>query len=383
MRLIKSILTVCFVSCMLYIALYAADTWRTGRQNAQLAASVETARQAEHAASSTQIRPDTVDGEAKPTAVFGAPPISALPEDTPGTPALPVSEHTGAPGNDAVPEESAAPGRNAVPTERAVPQTTPLRSEADASAPPVPPQVSPGTARPGASPEPTAVPTAEPEQTAVPGEAAILPEQTMEPDEATILPEYAALAAQNPEMIGWLRIDGMRIDYPVMHTPQEPEFYLHRGFDRAYAFEGVPFLDARCDAALPTDNLIIYGHNMRNGSMFGTLKAYLKEEFYQEHPLIRFDTLTRRGVYRVFAVIPVVLGEMEDERMRCYGVSLTQDEEQLALLAEYVRRYAVLSTPQALPEVGGEVLTLSTCTGFRGANRLVVMAARTQLPGDD
>ncbi|MGN0995880.1 MAG: class B sortase [Candidatus Ventricola sp.] len=204
-----------------------------------------------------------------------------------------------------------------------------------------------------------------------------------DPTNAAMLPEYAALAAQNPEMIGWIRIEDTRISYPVMQTPEDPQFYLHRGFDRAYAFEGVPFLDARCDPALPSDNLIIYGHNMRSGSMFGTLKEYLNEEFYLAHPLIQFDTLARRGVYRVFAVIPVVLGEMEDERMRCYGVSMTQDEEQLALLEEYVRRYAVLSSPQSLPAVGGEVITLSTCTGFRGANRLVVMAARErQEPGD-
>jgi len=177
-------------------------------------------------------------------------------------------------------------------------------------------------------------------------------------------------------MIGWIHIPDTKIDYPVMYRPEEKNYYLHRGFDRNYAFEGLPFLDERCDLSLPSDNLILYGHNMKNGTLFGCLKDYLKKDHYDAHPLIYFDTLTERGIYRIFAVIPIVLAEMEDERMACYAVSMTEDQQQIQSLQAYVERYAEHFSLDALPQVGDQVITLSTCTGFRDANRLVVMAAR-------
>ena len=97
-----------------------------------------------------------------------------------------------------------------------------------------------------------------------------------------------ALIAENGDCIGWLSIDGTSISYPVMHTPSDPQKYLRRNFYGKYSQSGVPFLDGRCN--LQSTNLIIYGHNMRNGAMFSNLKKYVDREFLNAHRTVKFET---------------------------------------------------------------------------------------------
>ena len=97
-----------------------------------------------------------------------------------------------------------------------------------------------------------------------------------------------ALITENADCIGWLSIDGTTISYPVMHTPSDPQKYLRRNFYGKYSQSGVPFLDGRCD--LQNSNLIIYGHNMRNGTMFSDLKRYVDRDFLNAHRTVKFET---------------------------------------------------------------------------------------------
>ena len=97
-----------------------------------------------------------------------------------------------------------------------------------------------------------------------------------------------ALIAENSDCIGWLSIDGTNISYPIMHTPSDPQKYLRRNFYGKYSQSGVPFLDGRCD--LQSSNLIIYGHNMRNGTMFSDLKRYVDRDFLNAHRTVKFET---------------------------------------------------------------------------------------------
>lgn len=97
-----------------------------------------------------------------------------------------------------------------------------------------------------------------------------------------------ALIAENADCIGWLSIDGTSISYPVMHTPPDPQKYLRRSFYGKNSQSGVPFLDGRCD--LQNTNLIIYGHNMKNGTMFSNLKKYVNREFLNTHRTVKFET---------------------------------------------------------------------------------------------
>ena len=109
-----------------------------------------------------------------------------------------------------------------------------------------------------------------------------------------------ALITENADCIGWLSIDGTNISYPVMYTPSEPQKYLLRSFYGQYSQSGVPFLDGRCSTV--GGNLIIYGHNMKNGTMFSDLKKYLNTDFLNSHRTVRLETAD--GVF-LFAVTEV------------------------------------------------------------------------------
>ena len=88
-----------------------------------------------------------------------------------------------------------------------------------------------------------------------------------------------------------------------MHTPENPQKYLRRNFYGEYSVSGVLFLDGRC--SMDSDNLIIYGHNMRNDTMFGSLQKYMEEAYRQAHSVIEFETEAGCAEYAVFAVVTV------------------------------------------------------------------------------
>lgn len=106
---------------------------------------------------------------------------------------------------------------------------------------------------------------------------------------------------RNPDWIGWLKIKGTSISYPVMQRENDSEYYLHRDFDGNDSFYGTPFLDFRCTAN--SDNCIIYGHNINGGRMFGALHAYSSESYYKKHPEIRFRAGDEKRKYQIVSVI--------------------------------------------------------------------------------
>ena len=151
-----------------------------------------------------------------------------------------------------------------------------------------------------------------------------------------------ALIAENADCIGWLSIDGTNISYPVMHTPSNPQKYLRRNFYGRYSQSGVPFLDGRCD--LQSTNLIIYGHNMKNGTMFSDLKKYVDRDFLNAHRTVKFETVD--GI-RYFTVTKVLRTDITD--------------------AWYDR----------IAAEDGRQLILSTCYGSGKDGRLLIIAAET------
>ena len=105
-----------------------------------------------------------------------------------------------------------------------------------------------------------------------------------------ILPEYNLLYQENTDLAGWVKIEGTRINYPVMSTPEEPEFYLHRSdFYRQESYSGTPFIGQDYQAENPI--LMLFGHHMRNGTMFSDLMKYQDDSFWGNHRTIQFDTL--------------------------------------------------------------------------------------------
>ena len=129
-------------------------------------------------------------------------------------------------------------------------------------------------------------------------ETAVPTDETSEP-----VRDLSGLFSQNGDCIGWLCIPDTQLSYPVMHTPDNPQKYLRRSFYGEYSLSGVPFLDWRCD--LQSDHLIVYGHNMKNGTMFSSLRNYTDPAFCAEHPVIEFQTADGVEQYTVFAVAAV------------------------------------------------------------------------------
>lgn len=186
------------------------------------------------------------------------------------------------------------------------------------------------------------------------------PEATSAPQaDAAILPQYRDLYAQNPDLVGWLRIDGTGIDLPVVQTPGDNEYYLRRGFDRLYAVGGTLFLDERCstDPDAPTANWLIYGHNMRDGSMFGQLVRYRDEDFYKAHPTFTFDTLYESGTWQVVAALDTTLGADELPYYTFFDADTKLDWRRRV---EAITARALYDTG-VTPEYGSQLLTLSTC----------------------
>lgn len=204
------------------------------------------------------------------------------------------------------------------------------------------------------------------------------PEQQPTPlPEAEILPQYRELYAENSDMVGWLRIDGTDIDYPVMQTPGDNEYYLRRGFDKLYATSGSLFLDERCSLGPDaTANWLIYGHNMSDGSMLGQLDRYEDPDFYAEHPTFTFDTLTTPGTWQVVAVIRTTLGADEWPYYTFFDAGSRADWQRRV---DAILDLALYDT-EVVPEYGDQLLTLSTCgtSSFYTDERFAVLAVRME-----
>ena len=190
-----------------------------------------------------------------------------------------------------------------------------------------------------------------------------------------ILPEYKELYLRNQDMVGWIEIPGTVVNYPVMQTKDDMEYYLQRDFDREEDLNGLPFLDARSDIIQPTTNQLIYGHCMKNGSMFETLLKYKEKSFWNEHPRIRFDTIYEKAEYEIIAVYQTKVANVEDEVFRYYDFINADTEQEMKEYIDIAKKNAYYETGKTA-EFGDELLTLSTCDKEITDGRLVVVARK-------
>lgn len=199
------------------------------------------------------------------------------------------------------------------------------------------------------------------------------PEQT-----ARVLPQYQTLYEENPDLVGWLRMEGAGIDLPVVQTPGDNEYYLRRGFDGLYATGGTLFLDEQCslDPKSPTANWLIYGHNMADGSMFGHLTRYREEDFYRQHPTFTFDTLYEAGTWQVVAALDTTLGA---DSLPYYTFFDAHTKLEWEKRVNAILELALYDTG-VVPEYGQQLLTLSTCgdTRLNTDTRFALLAVRVE-----
>ena len=178
-----------------------------------------------------------------------------------------------------------------------------------------------------------------------------------------------SLIAKNPDCIGWLRVSGTKIDYPVMQTKENPQYYLRRDFNKQYSYLGTPFMDTRCDANYD-NNLIVYGHNMKDGKMFADLLKYRDKSYYQEHNVIQFNINGKTYNYELFAVCKV---KSDDE---WYGYTCQTDKESFNNLISEIKNKSLYLSQNEI-QYGDYFLTLSTCEYSQKNGRIIVIAKRS------
>ncbi len=188
-----------------------------------------------------------------------------------------------------------------------------------------------------------------------------------------ILPEYEAVYNMNDDLLGWLIIDDTPISYPVMYTPENPEYYLHRAFDETDAISGCLFIDGKCfDGG---GIYIIYGHHMQDESMFGSLPKYADESYWEEHPLIQFNTIYSYGDYEVVAAFYSKIYYEDEEGFRYYEYNDISDEELFNEFMTGVNDSALYDTGVET-SFGDEIILLSTCNYHTDNGRFVVVARK-------
>ena len=184
---------------------------------------------------------------------------------------------------------------------------------------------------------------------------------------------YRNLYLENADMVGWIRIEGTSIDYPVMQTPADPNYYLKHDFEKHYTDYGCPFMQADCDALAPSDNLIIYGHNMKDGSLFADLAKYGSKDFWQTHKTVWFDTELGSYAYEIFAVIHMTVQADDADAFPFYRFVDAAAPEDFAAYVSACKARALYDTG-IFAEYGDRLLTLSTCDNITDDGRLLVIA---------
>jgi len=210
-------------------------------------------------------------------------------------------------------------------------------------------------------------------ETEKPAETTDATAETTEPTEPGMLPGYKEIYEMNNHVVGWIKMEGTQMDYPVMQTPDSPDFYLYRNFDKEDSARGSIYAREVCDVNEPSDNITIYGHNMADGSMFACLNSYVNKSAWDNNSLIFFDTLNEYHTYKIFAVFKTSanLGQ---------GFTYHQfvdaaDEEEFNEFVSTCKKLAFYDTG-VTPVYGDKLICLSTCEYTLDNGRLVVAAVR-------
>lgn len=189
-----------------------------------------------------------------------------------------------------------------------------------------------------------------------------------------ILEKYKILYNKNKSLIGWIKIADTNIDYPVMQT-SDNDYYLDHNLNQEYDKNGSIFMDKDCDVIKPSTNLIIYGHHMKSGKMFGELDKYSKESYYKKHPIIEFDTIYEEGKWEIMFVFRSKIYTTDDIVFKYYQfIDVNSEEEFYSNMAE-MSKISLYDTG-ITAEYGDELLTLSTCDYMEEDGRFVIVAKK-------
>ena len=195
-----------------------------------------------------------------------------------------------------------------------------------------------------------------------------------EKKELIVLEKYKKLFSQNKSLIGWIKIDDTNIDYPVMQTVNN-EYYLDHNYNQQYDKNGSIFLDKDCDITNPGTNMIIYGHHMKSGKMFGNLKLYSNKSYYDEHPIIQFDTIYEEGRYQIMYVFRSRIYNEDEIVFKYYQFFDVATPEEFDSNMSEMAKLSLYDTG-VTATYGDKLITLSTCDNSEQDGRFVVVAKK-------
>ncbi len=201
------------------------------------------------------------------------------------------------------------------------------------------------------------------------------------PGKTPILARYAALYEKNHDMIGWLEIAGTGINYPVMFTPADGDFYIDKDFEGQQTVSGSLFADGRSSFKPVSDNIIIYGHNMKNGAMFGALTEYRDKAFFNTHRIIRFDTVHEPVEYEVIAVFYSRVYKKSENIFKFYNFIETVNEQDFDDFISKIKSMSIYETG-VTAVYGDTLITLVTCAYHVRNGRFVVIAKNSTGPDE-
>lgn len=194
-------------------------------------------------------------------------------------------------------------------------------------------------------------------------------------EERMVLREYAALYERNPDFVGWVSVEGTDIDYPVVQSDIK-DYYLRRDFDRKRANHGSVYVWEQADVFAPSDNVTLFGHRMNDGTMFYDLLEYAREDFWQEHPRFRFDTLEGAYEYEIFAAFRT--SGTGGEGFDYHTFVNAADGAEFDAFVNKCKELSLYDTG-ITPQYGDKLVTLSTCDYALKNGRMVVIGRRLDL----
>ncbi len=184
------------------------------------------------------------------------------------------------------------------------------------------------------------------------------------------------LQKQNPDIIGWLEIENTDINYPVLQG-KDNSYYMTHNYKKEYSSNGSVFLDKDFSWDKPSDNLLIYGHNMNNNTMFEDLLSYQNESFYKDHPNIRFTTSDEDAIYEIISAFKSrVYYKSEQNVFRYYYFVNSQNEDDYNNFVKNAKKASIYDTGKTA-NYGDQLMTLSTCSYYTEDGRFAVVAKKS------
>ncbi len=191
----------------------------------------------------------------------------------------------------------------------------------------------------------------------------------------SVLQEYKKLYKQNNDLVGFITIPNTNINYPVMQNANDNEYYMRKDINKRYSLGGLPFADNRSSVNPPSDNIIIYGHNMEDSTMFSDILKYDDNSFYKQNPIVTFDTIYEKQQYEIVSVFYSQILKKKDNGYRFYNFINANNKEEYDEYISYVKDRSIYET-NVTPKYGDKLVTLITCSDHVENGRISIVARK-------